>query len=424
VKITLVTYGTRGDAQPFLAVAADLALRGHRVRFVAPSNFASWKLADVDTVALPVDAEAVLREERAQRALASGDMRTFFRFMAEHEAAHQEGVDATLVPACEDADLLVAHGLVLERAAAIGAARKIPVVVLATFPVSSSAHYASPFVRGSPLPIGALNRLTHRAFSHVLWTSNRESTQRLRKRLGLAAAKGSYYRHIERNGLPMVTIASEQLFPRPADWSEAHVMTGTFRLQPELRTAIGEASPPDALREWMESGEPPIYMGFGSIPVVAPDAMAKLVRDVAAELSARVVLVTGWSALANMKSDERVHVVRSVNHDWLFPRCRAALHHGGAGTTAATARAGLPTVVCSVFADQPFWANRLEARGVGRHVPLKKMTSPRVVAAFGRLLDDATRERARAIAAAMAQEDGVSTAAAALEKSATMPPPP
>ena len=120
-----------------------------------------------------------------------------------------------------------------------------------------------------------------------------------------------------------------------------------------------------------------------------------------------------------MKSDDRVYVVRSTNHDWLLPRCRAALHHGGAGTTAAMVRAALPSVICSVFVDQPFWARQLEQRGVGAHVPLKKLSTPRVVDAFRRVLDDATKARARALADRMKDEDGVAIAAPAFESALT-----
>jgi UDP:flavonoid glycosyltransferase YjiC (YdhE family) len=155
------------------------------------------------------------------------------------------------------------------------------------------------------------------------------------------------------------------------------------------------------------------------MPFPDPATPLRWAEEIASALSRRVVLVAGFTPLTRFgEVTECVFAVRSVNHDWLMPRCCVAVHHGGAGTVQASLGAGLPTLVVSVFADQPFWGAQLARLGVGSHIPFRKASGARIAAALGPLLGDRVRACARAVAEAMAQEDGARVAACFLEENA------
>lgn len=152
-------------------------------------------------------------------------------------------------------------------------------------------------------------------------------------------------------------------------------MIGAFQVPNAARLSLGEAAPTPQLATWLEAGPAPVYVGLGSMPVREPDRMLNLLGQVARRCNRRMVVGAGWSTLASLQDPSpEIRLVGAIDHDWLLPRCSAAVHHGGAGTTHAVVRAGLPSVVASVFADQPFWGARLTRLGVGCHVPFRRLT--------------------------------------------------
>jgi sterol 3beta-glucosyltransferase len=174
--------------------------------------------------------------------------------------------------------------------------------------------------------------------------------------------------------------------------------------------------PPAALVDFLDGGEPPVYVGFGSIPTGDPAAKARVVLEALA--GRRAVLASGWGGLVATDLPANVLQIDQAPHDWLFPRMRAVVHHGGAGTTAAGLRAGKPAVVCPFFGDQPFWGERLRALGVApAPVPQHRLDAGKLGAAIRRAVDDdALQARAAELADAIRSEDGVATAVAILEE--------
>jgi UDP:flavonoid glycosyltransferase YjiC (YdhE family) len=150
------------------------------------------------------------------------------------------------------------------------------------------------------------------------------------------------------------------------------------------------------------------------MPVLDQGAMLSTIRTALANLGARGIVAAGWSALS-AAGDETLFVVDEIDHQSLLPRCAAAVHHGGAGTTAASLAAGTPTVICSVFGDQPFWGERCRALGVGETFPFAKLDVPRLTDALRTVLSPAAAVRAREVGTRMADEDGVGRAVAYLD---------
>jgi sterol 3beta-glucosyltransferase len=188
----------------------------------------------------------------------------------------------------------------------------------------------------------------------------------------------------------------------------------------ELRAAFDESTPPAALERWLDAGPPPIFCGFGSLPVLEPASLLAAARELTRELGVRVVIGAGWSKLDGVElpaeGSEHLFLVGSVDHEWLFPRCAAAVHHGGIGTVNASLGAGLATMICSVWLDQPFWGERITQLGVGHSVPFAKLTAKRLVDGVKRITADETRRRARELGEVVAREDGTRAAADACER--------
>jgi sterol 3beta-glucosyltransferase len=182
-------------------------------------------------------------------------------------------------------------------------------------------------------------------------------------------------------------------------------VVGSIRFPAEARDRLGEAGPDPQLAAWLRNGKPPVYFGLGSMPVSDPSEMLGIIESVARKRGERAVVVAGWSQLEAAKNPpDHLRVVGAVDHGWLFPQCGAAVHHGGAGTVFAAASAGLPSVVCSVFADQPFWGARLERLGVGVHLPFKKLGKASLEDALHRASAPAMKNAAAQLGAALRAE--------------------
>src|SRR5690606_35862025 len=148
--------------------------------------------------------------------------------------------------------------------------------------------------------------------------------------------------------------------------------------------------PPPALEAFLDAGEPPVYIGFGSMAGRDPEAMTALVVEALALCGRRGLLLTGWGGLHAGAVPESIFVLDAAPHSWLFPRMAAVVHHGGAGTTAEGLRAGVPAVVVPFLFDQPFWGARIEALGVGpAPIPRKQLTAARLAGAIHRAVSDA-----------------------------------
>jgi hypothetical protein len=202
--------------------------------------------------------------------------------------------------------------------------------------------------------------------------------------------------------VPMTYLFPERLVPRPPDWG-ANVDLTNFVF---WNRADGY-TPPDELRRFLDAGEPPIYVGFGSCVVEDPAALTRTVADAIAKAGVRAILSRGWAKLGDGVSSPDVLVVDDVPHDWLFPKCRAVCHHGGAGTTAAGLRVGLPTVIVPFFGDQFFWGQVVADAGAGRTIPADGLTVDDLADAFAFCVGDEARQHAEMLAETVRADDAV-----------------
>ncbi|MBN1438070.1 MAG: glycosyltransferase family 1 protein [Anaerolineales bacterium] len=212
---------------------------------------------------------------------------------------------------------------------------------------------------------------------------------------------------IIRRTAPHVFGYSPSVIPRPADWpSEVHV-TGYWFCDPPPGW-----QPPDGLRAFLDSGAAPVYIGFGSMPDAEVRGTTQLVLEAIRIAGVRGILLRGWSGLGGDALPETVFAVDSIPHSWLFPRMAAVVHHGGAGTTAAGLRAGVPSIITPYAADQFVWAKRVSELQLGpKPVSYHSLTAQKLADAIRQAVDDgAMRDRAADFGRRIEAEPGVEKA--------------
>jgi sterol 3beta-glucosyltransferase len=417
VRVALLTFGTRGDIQPFVAIAHALKERGHDVVFVASKDQVPFAArVGVETVALPMDAKAIMQSEEGQHLLRNGHLLRFALLLKRLTRAYLNDAVPIMADAVKGADVVASHVLLLAYAMAFAEEQRL--VRVLTVPLIPTRAFASPLVSRAQLgPF--LNGMSHELVGRVGWWTAREAATASFRHVGRPVGENLLMR-AERIGMPAINIVSKALLPFPADGPAHHVFTGDLRLSASARSLIGEGRTAPDLDAFLSTGPPPVFFGFGSMPVEDPRATLALVTQVARALDVRALLGAGWSAITpGLHADGRVFAIDAFDHDTVLPRCRAAVHHGGAGTTHAALRAGLPAVVCSFFVDQPWWADLLIGHGVGAKLPFPNTTAARLTDALRPLLSDAVKARAEALGRQLRAEDGLTVAVDAIERGGT-----
>jgi UDP:flavonoid glycosyltransferase YjiC (YdhE family) len=283
-------------------------------------------------------------------------------------------------------------------------------------PLSTTTAFENAFFPACPrwFPArGLYHRLTHLAFMALVAAFFGKGIQPMRRRLELPPMTlGDMFARLKSPpGLTLYGI-SPSVLPQPTDWPACCRMTGYWFLD-----AADGWTPPADLEAFLEDGPPPVYIGFGSMRNEDPAAMARIVVQALERAGQRGILFRGWGGLQPGDLPPTIHAIDPVPHAWLFQRMAAVAHHGGAGTTAATFRAGVPGIAMPVFADQPFWARQVQRLGTGpAPVPHWQLTPDRLADAIRQAVED---PHIRANAAALGQhiraEDGVSTAVHMIE---------
>lgn len=416
MRITLFAHGLRGDIWPTVALGWRLAERDHDVTVAAPEESQGFvERAGLRFVPLPFPIETWLRTAEGQRFLSAGGIRVFREIGRQYDR-HAEAFDDAFQVAAQGAEALIGGLITVERAVAMGDLLRVPVAMLSQYPVAPSREYPSITMARGSLRVPALNRACGTLAYRIWLKSSEKPVRAFRAKLGLPPkARPPFYRLCD-SGAPILHTLSRSLFPRPADWAENIKITGAWQMPAALRESLGEGVPP-ALEQWLGEGDPPVFLGFGSMPVLDPEPLLADIVAVTEALGLRAIVSENCVSGAAAKTLPRhLHVVGAVDHDLLFPRCRAVVHHGGLGSTIASLRAGRPTMACSVFIDQPWWGERMRRLGVGTHVPFRKLDRDSLQRGLSTLLDAAVEERAGVLAAAMAVEgDGLPEAAELLE---------
>lgn len=410
MNITILTYGSRGDIQPFLALAVGLQEAGHRATLAAPHRFSDFiRQHNVKTAPLPGDPDELSRMFND----AGRNPYHMVRSMQAHVFAIAPDVVRAVRKALQGADFLVHSFIFTTGAHSFAREMGIPDVSVQLFPMFAPTC-RFPAV-GTPQGLtGWLNYFSHRFSTQVFWHAGNMGYRRLR-RLAPADFPDKVYWPFkpapERAITPLIFAISPVVLANPPEWQLPHIhMPGYFFLQSP------QYQPPAELQRFLDAGDPPICVTFGSMVNRAAEQITTAILTATQQVQQRAVFLTGWGGWQPTNPPDHVLFLDNAPHDWLFPRCKMVVHHGGAGTTAAGLRAGLPTIVVPHAADQPFWGGRVTAIGAGPPpIPINQLSADALEGALLAADSDPIRSRATQIGHLIRAEDGVGRAIAIIE---------
>ncbi|XP_065874532.1 sterol 3-beta-glucosyltransferase UGT80A2 isoform X2 [Euphorbia lathyris] len=410
LQIVMLIVGTRGDVQPFIAIGKRLQDYGHRVRLATHSNFKEFVLtAGLEFFPLGGDPKVLAGYMVKNKGfLPSGPSEIPIQRNQIKDVIH------SLLPACKDPD--VDSGIPFKADAIIAnppayghthvaEALKVPIHIFFTMPWTPTSEFPHPLSRVKQ-PAGY--RLSYQIVDSLIWLGIRDMINDFRKKK-LKLRPVTYLSGSQgwEADAPHGYIWSPHLVPKPKDWGHKVDVVGFCFLD-----LASNYEPPEPLMKWLKAGPTPIYIGFGSLPVQEPEKMTQIIVDALEQTGQRGIINKGWGGLGNLaEPKDSIYLLDNCPHDWLFLQCKAVVHHGGAGTTAAGLKASCPTTIVPFFGDQPFWGERVHARGVGPPpIPVDEFSLPKLVDAINFMLDPEVKERAVELAKAMENEDGVAGA--------------
>ncbi|MVU80427.1 glycosyltransferase [Nocardia sp. ET3-3] len=425
MRIAIPLTGTRGDVHPIVGLGVELQRRGHEVLLGAPPNLVDFvTAAGLPAQACGPDVQRLYSSEEGRRALAAGNTLRLMQLVGKQMAEYAERMNREVIEVCSKAELIVASTVTEDRASSIAEAMGVPLVSLHYYPCRMNSAYPFPGLLPAHWnPPAPVNRATWTLAENLRRVVFLRYLNQLRGTLGLPKSYASPAAALARAGVPEIQIYDPALVPGLSEeWGERRPFTGFLTLDRATRTAVGELSGShNELLEWIGSGAPPVFFGFGSMPIHDAAAVFAMVEQVVVRLGIRALVHAGWSDLdvAATATGDRIKLVGTdFAYDEIFPHCAAAVHHGGIGTLFESLRAGLPTVVCSVSFEQPMWGGQVAKLGLGAHLPFTALTTEGLIAELAPLLNDERRTRVKEFATTLRTTGTAERAADLIEAAA------
>lgn len=408
MNITILTFGSRGDVQPFLPLSLGLMSRGHNVILAAPARF---KLL-VEEHGISFFSLAGDPEELSRRL---NDAGYNFVKLVKELMSHAVDIGAEMMrqtdEACRDADLIIhtfAHAV---GAHTLAREKNIPDIHIQTFPMfTPTGDY--PNISLPNLGFRFLNRLTHTASLKITELTAFLGFEQVRRRAGLPKRKiySPFKDSPPRLRTPILCAWSPSLIPPSSDWSPRVHVAGYYFF-PYNNSYV----PPNELKEFLEAGKPPVCVSFGSMVNKNAEKVDEIIRKALKRTNNRGIILSGWGSMKRESTSDLLYL-ESAPHDWLLPKCKMLMHHGGAGTASAALRAGIPQIVVPFMADQPFWGSRVHAIGVAlKPIRVNQLSGEKMVRAIAAAESNAILERAQATGQRVRGEDGVGEAVRLVE---------
>ncbi|PLB37140.1 putative UDP-glucose,sterol transferase [Aspergillus candidus] len=445
LNIVVQVVGSRGDVQPFIALGKMLKKCGHRVRLATHLAFRDSILDQgleffniggdpAELMAFMVKNEglipsmdtlrsgAIPKRRREMKAIFSGCWRSCYE-TGDGTGLHHipedpwsDTVDYRLKPFVADAIIAnppsFAH---LSCAEKLG----VPLNMMFTMPWTPTQSFPHPLaniIRSRSSKPSAANFASYAVVEIMMWEGLGDLINKFRTReLGLDPLDAIRAPSIsQRLDIPYTYFWSPALLPKPADWASGIDICGFCFLD-----RASTYTPPADLQAFIDAGDPPIYVGFGSIVVDNPRRLTEIVFDAIAQAGVRAIVSAGWGNIGSGATSipSNIHMIGRCPHDWLFQHVSSVVHHGGAGTTAAGLVLGRPTIVVPFFGDQPFWGSIVARAGAGpKPLPYKSLTSANLAEALRQTYCPEMRRKAADIGEMMRKEKGVCNAACSFHR--------
>jgi len=395
MKFVLACYGSRGDVEPCVALGGELLRRGHQVCIAVPPDLVAFAAATgPEAVAFGPEVQPILDAHRTFWTYFFGnfwkipDLIRLRREIAEPVIQRWDEIATTLTSLADGADMLIT-GLNFEQPAFnVAEYHDIPLATLHIFPHRANGQ----FLGFLPSSVG---RSAMKMYEWLAWRVGKKLEDPQRRELRLPKAHRSLQRRISEHGCLEIQAYDEVCFPGlAAEWAKDN---DKRRFVGALTLGMA-ADADDEVLSWVAAGTPPIFFGFGSIPVKSPADTIAMISAVCAQLGERALVCAAGTDFSQAPHSDHVKVVGAVNYAEAFPACRAVVHHGGVGTTAASLRAGVPTLILSTDIDQTLWGARVKMLKVGTARRFSTTTRETLVADLRTILAPQYAARAREVA--------------------------
>jgi sterol 3beta-glucosyltransferase len=405
----IFTYGTRGDVQPYIALASGLIEKGHQVTIAAPENFKDL----VEGFGIPFhplygNAEDGMNSPAGQKVLQTGNTIKLIKFF--YQALHtiRHPLRQSYIDGFSKVDFIIANSATLPIVSAIAEKQQKKMVL---------TYFMPPVVPTEEFPMSGLdfmnfkgyNKLSYKLGHAAYWKFVKEETNEFRRELGLQPLKENLVDHIDRQKPLDLYCISSSLIRQPADWDDSHKITG-FLYLPTKKCEITNQAAGTALNQWLASGPSPVYIGFGSNGVGENLKMGDILREMLAQSNERILFCTGWALYADLPEHPNLFIAKYADHDAVFPQCKVGIFHGGAGTLSAMLRNNLPVVIVSFYTDQPTWGKIVVKKGMGAHILAKRLTAKKLVAAIGAVQHDNIKNNVLKMGELIRNENGLANA--------------
>ena len=414
MKINILTVGSRGDIQPYLALGVGLKAAGYDVRLTTHELFKPL-ITRYGLEFFPIggNVQTVLQGDTGQATIEAGrnPIKVLQGLTKAFEPLMEECLEQSW-QSCQDVDAIVSSGTAF-WGNDIAERLELPFFFGLLQPVNITRQFPHPLAPKINLG-GPFNQLTYQLINRFYWRLFKPFIAPWRKkRLQLPYHKGCPFFGDRWRQLPKLYGFSPTIIPKPADWDDSCHVTGYWFLD-----APAEFTPPADLLDFLADGEPPVSIGFGSMSSRDSDAITTTALTALQQTGQRGLLLTGWGGITQTDLPDSVFKLEGIPHAWLFPKMKAIVHHGGAGTTAAALRSGVPSVVVPFFADQPFWGDRTVRLGTSAaSIQKRSLSTAKLADAIRQAVEsESLRAKARKVGRTLQAEDGVAAAIDIIKK--------
>jgi len=412
----IVAIGSRGDVQPYIALALGLKDRGHQVTILAYQNFKDFvESYGVQFAPLSGNIEQLLHTEEVQKMLKSGSFFKLGLYSRRHTQHTHRQLTHDLLAGCENAEVILTSLLGIAWVYSIAEkTRRKWAIVQVSLPMTPTIEFPAVGIDFFSFPL--FNLFSHWIVRYGFWILNKKVINDFRQSVRLPRLSKPIFKKITVDNILSLYCFSPTLLQRPRDWRKHDDITGFLFLPQEKREQSMTDLVPTDFAQWLAEGEKPVYIGFGSIPVPDPELFSRILAEMLTTTTHRFVFCQGWSRLAGLPHHPNLFVVSAVNHDWLFPQCKAVVVHGGIGTVAAAIKAKVPLIILSILYDQPVLGKIVENKKIGIHIPFKKITTGKLVNAIEASQAPDIIKNSIEVGARVNNEDGLSVTIDHLEK--------
>ncbi len=416
MNIGIFTYGTRGDLQPYIALALGLIAKGHIVTISATEDFKEMVEGfGLSFQPLWGNAETMMNSNEGQSILQTENSIKLMKYYFKVLHDNREPLRKSYYEAISKVDFIIANSMTLSIVSSIAEKQNKKVAL---------TYFMPPVVPTTEFPLGdydffnfpLYNKITYKIAQYFFWLFVKKDTNEYRRLLGLPVLKENLIAHIDKQKVLDLYCISQSLIQQPKDWENHHKITGFINIPKQNRENHFLDQTKRELSEWLANGNKPIYIGFGSNGIGNTSKFVNIITELLEKSNERILFCTGWSQFDNLPIHKKLFVTKYVNHETILPQCKLGVFHGGAGTLATMLRYNLPVIIVSFYTDQPIWGKIVENKKLGVHIPVKTLSNDKLISAIQKVQTEEIQNNVSLIGQKISEEKGLDNVINEIEK--------